>query len=171
MSKATDNDAVTINPSFTEITARVLPLMYSDQAILWKRSPVSNSEGGMTVKRSSVSSTSSSDSGSPPHRFDGHESVDSLADRFQRLSISPPRRQKSYSLPSSPSRSIQLPPRSPSGSPSSTGGSGPFSGRRRSPSKLKSESHDPVNVPSKGSARAGDGSHCSCKKVGGVCGC
>ncbi|PWN33026.1 uncharacterized protein FA14DRAFT_181690 [Meira miltonrushii] len=172
-SVAADNDAVKLNPSFTEITARVLPLKYSDQAILWKRSPVSEN-GKMMIKRASTTFSSSSETGSPPpssHRSSSNESIDSLVAEFKNLKISPPRRQKSFSAPSSPARSSQLPPRSPNRSPASTGG-GALSHRRKSPSKLSSESHDPANVPKKGGAQARDGhSHCSCRRVGGVCGC
>jgi hypothetical protein len=31
------NTIATINPAFTEITPRVLPLIFSDRNILWKR--------------------------------------------------------------------------------------------------------------------------------------
>lgn len=174
---ATDEKLVQINPSFTEITPRVLPLRYSDREILWKRLSDKKEEMMIVVKRAS-SVSSSDDNFSPPHRLVRHgsrESIDALADDFQKkLSISPPRnqfiRQKSISLPNSPRRPIGLPPRSPNRSATSSpkAGSEPFSGRRRTSSKLSMESHGPATVTKQERHK---GFSCTCSRPNGRCGC
>lgn len=174
-----DKTNATINPAFTEITPRVLPLTFSDRNILWKRlkdqGQDQDKEAGMMVivkRTASPSSGGVETSSSQPHspktlsHHNRDTSINSLAEDFKKLSISPPRRQNS-----STSKSNRLPPRSPSLSPSSSPRRSidAFSGRRKTSSKLSTESHEPLTKQDP--SRSSKGFRCTCSKIGGVCGC
>jgi hypothetical protein len=113
--------------------------------------------------------TSSSQTHSPKtlshHNRD--TSIDSLAEDFKKISISPPHRQTS-----STPKSNRLPPRSPSLSPSSSPRRGieAFSGRRKNSSKLSTGSHEQP-LTKQDPSRSSKGFRCTCSKIGGVCGC
>lgn len=185
---------VQFNPSFTKITARVLPLEYSQDAIVSKRLLPSNYDNKMIVKRTTNPSSNDHQNernhSPPPHavsrnigntnRADNDRGKNLfLADELKNLSIS-----QSHSTLHSPnqlhstsSSANQLPPRSPNRSKiTSPRSDGKFLSKKpghssHKPSNLSKTTQSSETSISQSSAQSRTGKHCTCAKIGGVCGC
>lgn len=182
---STKIENVGVNPDFTEISAPVLPLKYSQNVIVSKRfSPKYDQK--MIVKRATNPFSNSQNEGShpsPPHsapRTIGNRkraenekvkfpSVVVLADDLKNLSIT--------QHLSTSSSANGLPPRSPNRSriTSSTSDGKIHSntpGRTsHKPSDLSKTAQSSETRNSQIGAQSMKGKHCTCTKIGGVCGC